>query len=59
MDGLFQHFGIKRSDNELRSLMALCILYDARRLGKRARDDILQGRSEFTDHCIEVATGTR
>jgi hypothetical protein len=55
--GLFHNFGVVRSGSDLKSIMSVCVLYQARRLGKRERDELSNDVGAIVDPCVKKALG--
>jgi antitoxin HicB len=50
--GIFQSFGVKLTDNRLRTLVNLCVLYEARRLGIRERQELHREGARIALDCL-------
>jgi hypothetical protein len=50
--GIFQAFGVKLTDNRLTTLVNLCVLYEARRVGIRERQELHREGARIALGCL-------
>jgi hypothetical protein len=57
INGLFHNFGVVRPGSELKSIMSVCLLYQARRLGRRAREEFSGDVGAIIEPCMKKSLG--